>query len=238
MVIRFLAATMLMLAVSAYTAEIGGKFAFGFEQGVSVGGDESNGVLGKGISFKLCLSNVIAVQAAVGFNYSQQTNDIFNSDNTELLYKEDQDRIDYSAAAYGILVFRRFERVHLNGMTGILIASRSNHFKDEALASVSNPSYGRGDGTNGAFILSGEPSKMTDVHLRILMAPEIFLFPNFSLEYKYGFDIALTKDPIVLQNTGSGYTTANYVVNERKRLKIDVIGDLNLVNSASVHFYF
>jgi hypothetical protein len=207
-------------------AEIGGKFAFGFEQGVGVG----DSTLGRGVSFKLCLSNNVAVKGVVGFNYSDKINDIHNPDPTQtgLLYKEDKPRVDFTAAAYGILVFRRFEKVHLNGMTGLVITVKDNHFKTTS-------------GRQSAFFDTAvaqlnEPTKRTDLHLRILMAPEIFIFPNFSLEYKYGFDVSLKKEEMKFNVATSG--APDYRIENPNRLHIDVIGDLNLLQSASVHFYF
>jgi len=112
-------------------------------------------------------------------------------------------------------------------MTGLLVAFRDNHFKDEIQADQD---------WNGAYSNSGETSSKMDIHLRILMAPEIFLFPNFSLEYKYGFDVAIKKDPIQVDDVGGAL--GDKVLVERKRLAIDVVGDLDLLSSASVHFYF
>lgn len=219
-----LMAAALALAAPTSAEDIGGKFAFGFEQGLGVGGDQAR-LLGRGVSFKLCLSNVIAIKAALGFNYSQKADEVRNIEEN-VVYSEEKDKVDYTAALYGVLVFRRFERVHLNGMTGLLIAFKDNHFKDEIKAD---------ENLNRSFAKSGETFTQTDIHLRILMAPEIFLFPNFSLEYKYGFDVAIKKDPIQVENPD---VTGEYMLVERKRLYIDVVGDLDLLQSASVHFYF
>ena len=201
-------------------AEIGGKFAFGFEQGVGVS-DKTGAPLGQGCSFKLCLTNNVAIKGAIGFNLSNKIPDITDPATNQVLYKEEKAKVDYTAAAYGILVFRRFEKVHLNGMTGLLVAFRDNHFKP---ITAENQKY---------FDASGEDYKTMDFHLRILMAPEIFLFPNFSLEYKYGFDVAIKKESFKVAISAS----EDKVV-EKNRLYINTIGDLNLLQSASVHFYF
>jgi hypothetical protein len=218
--------TVLALAALLPAMDIGGKVAIGFEQGVGMGADGQR--LGYGLSIKKCLGEMVALKAAVGLNYSQKTEDFNdpmspNPSDPNQLYTEDKDRIDYSLAAYGILVFRRFERVHINGMTGLLVVSRDNHFDKEISA----------DEQNGSFTNSGEELKTLDVHFRVLLAPEIFIFPNFSIEYKYGLDIALKKDPFVVTATGD----IDYLV-ERKRLHAAITGDLNLLQNASVHFYF
>ncbi|MFH0919704.1 MAG: hypothetical protein V1913_05030 [Fibrobacterota bacterium] len=211
----------LVLAGFASAAEIGGKFAFGFEQGATVGEE-----LGRGCSFRLCLTNNIAIQGALGINYSAKLKDVTDPlSNNDVIYHEEKARLDYTAAAYGILVFRRFEHVHLNGMTGLLIAFRDNHFKNEKDANTN---------WSNSYAKSKEEFKKTDIHLRILMAPEIFIFPNFSLEYKYGFDVAIKKEVLLL----NGVSAATTVQNEQNRLTISTVGDLDLLQSASVHFYF
>ncbi|MBL8029014.1 MAG: hypothetical protein JNL74_21505 [Fibrobacteres bacterium] len=212
-----------LLAFSAQAAEIGGKFAFGFEQGVALN-DGTSDNLGRGCSFKLCLSNNIAIKGAVGLNYSAKINPVVSETNPlDTLYQEDKAKIDWTAAAYGILVFRRFEKVHLNGMAGLVVSATDNHFKKETL----DETAGKND-----FIESEESPRKLDVHLRVLMAPEIFIFPNFSLEYKYGFDVAIKKNTKVYSNGPIS------VQDEQSRLNVDIIGDLNLLSSASVHFYF
>jgi hypothetical protein len=200
------AAMVIMLAAFLFAADIGGKFAFGFEQGVGVGGDEER-MLGRGVSFKYCLSNVVALKAALGFKYSDKIEDITDPADNTVLYTEDKPRVDYTVAAY-------------------LYAARDNHFNPENM--VNNESF------DTARVQLGEKFKKTDIHLRILMAPEIFLFPNFSLEYKYGFDVALKKDAITVDNN----TGQKDILTEPTRLQVDIIGDLNLLQSASVHFYF
>jgi hypothetical protein len=202
-------------------AEIAGKFAFGYEQGIGVS-DPSGGKLGQGCSFKLCLTNNVAIKGALGFNMSSKIEDITDPGTKATLYKEDKAKVDYTVAAYGIIVFRRFEKVHLNGMTGLLVAFRDNHFNK--IDDVNRP----------YFTASGEDNTTTDFHLRILMAPEIFLFPNFSLEYKYGFDVAVKKETF----PPAGSINPNNVTVEKSRLYINTIGDLDLLTSASVHFYF
>ena len=214
-----------LMAISAQSADIGGKFAFGFEQGVSIGEGTSEN-LGRGCSFKLCLTNNVALKAAVGFNYSDKIKPVTDPNNPDvILYQEDKPRIDWTAAAYGILVFRRFEKVHLNGMAGLVVSATDNHFKKETEESSLDNYYETAQA-------NGEPSKKMDVHLRVLMAPELFIFPNFSLEDKYGFDVAIKK------NTVDYGTAGNIVQDDQSRLHIDIIGDLNLLQSASVHFYF
>jgi len=216
-----------LFAISSQSAEIGGKFAFGFEQGVSLN-DASSENLGRGCSFKLCLTNNVAIKAAVGFNYSNKINPVVDPASTaDTLYMEDKAKIDLTAAAYGIIVFRRFEKVHLNGMAGLVISTTDNHFNKESEENQNGKDY---YGT--AIEKYNENSKRMDVHLRVLMAPEIFIFPNFSLEYKYGFDVAIKKETV--EFTRNAVT----VQDSQNRLHIDVIGDLNLLQSASVHFYF
>ncbi len=216
-----------IMALSAVGAEIGGKFAFGFEQGVSLN-DGSSSNLGRGCSFKLCLSNNVAVKAAVGFNYSDKINPVIDPVNSDEIYKEDKPRVDWTAAAYGIIVFRRFEKVHLNGMTGVVVSASDNHFNKES-------EEGAGGHYEKAQLLFNEPSKKMDIHLRVLMAPELFIFPNFSLEYKYGFDVAIKKEYVEFSDIRN---ESRKIQDSQNRLNINVIGDLNLLQSASVHFYF
>ena len=216
-----------LMAISAQSADIGGKFAFGFEQGVSIGEGTSEN-LGRGCSFKLCLSNNVAIKGAVGFNYSNKINPVLNpTNNLDTLYAEDKAKIDWTGALYGIIVFRRFEKVHLNGMAGVVVSATDNHFNKETLEGVNGQDYYK-----IAEEQYGDNPKKFDVHLRILMAPELFIFPNFSLEYKYGFDISIKKSAYEFQQ-GS-----NFVQDDQSRLYVDMIGDLNLLQSASVHFYF
>jgi len=181
-----LACAVLLAAGAAFAEEISNKFALGVEQGIGAGGVDA---LGRGLSFKFCLSNLVAITGVLGLDFSQKTEDI----NSPLLpgviaYKEDKNRVDYTAGLYGTLVLRRFAKVHLNGMTGFLVTYRDNHFDDNVLDDLG--------ANNASFLNSGDNLTKMDIYLRILMAPEVFIFPNFSIEYKYGLDVAIRKDPI------------------------------------------
>lgn len=216
--------TVLALAALLPAMDIGGKVAVGFEQGVGMGADGAR--LGYGLSIKKCLGEMVALKAVLGLNYSQKAEDV-NDINDNLIYGEEKDQVNWALGGYGILVFRRYERVHLNGITGLLFVNRDNHFKDEVKADELK---------NGSFSTSEEGFQSLDIHFRIMLAPEIFIFPNFSIEYKYGFDIGLTKDPFIAYAV-SGSTNIAYLA-ERKRLHADIVGDLNLLQNASVNFYF
>jgi len=218
-----------LLALSAAAEDIGGKSAVGFEQGVGTGG----GALGKGISYRINFSNTVGIMGVLGFSYSQKAEEITDEKKGEILYQEDKDRIDYTIGAYGVVVFKRFKRAHLNAMTGLLYTIRDNHFEDVTATDGSNGSGTRDEGT--PFSISAEKLKTTEIHFRLLLAPELFIFPNFSLEYKFGLDVSLQDHPTLLTTET---INKEKVLGKRQRLHIDIIGDLNLLNSASIRFYF